>query len=344
MAGKKAKKMSLGEFLGSQSTGSWADDMVDLPSAPAAVFNENEEQPRRGGFGDRERDRGFDRHDRRDDDRFERRERHPRGERAPVALPTKPPFTAHIGNLPLDVTDEDVAEFFGPGVASIRLIRDKVDERPKGFGYVEFDDLATLTAALDLNGQNIKDNAVRVSVAEPPRERPVREPRVDRTDVSSWRRSTPVEPVEPPRRRGFEDRGDRAERGERRGGFRERGGFERQDDRERRDTSWSGGAFSSRRNSDRRGEREDRFGSDSSAPQQRKRLELQKRTVSSGDSASAPAQPPKNKPDPFGGARPIDTNEALRRVEERLKEKEKHAHQDSKSASESKQENGAESK
>lgn len=64
------------------------------------------------------------------------------------------------------------------------------------------------------------------------RERPERAPRQpDRTDVSSWRRETPLEL---PERRGGGFRGGR-------GGFDRRGG----------DTSWRGGAFT---------RRDDRFG------------------------------------------------------------------------------------
>lgn len=52
-------------------------------------------------------------------DRFERRERFtsPRPERfaprAPVELPTEPPFTAHIANLSFDANEDDLADFFG---------------------------------------------------------------------------------------------------------------------------------------------------------------------------------------------------------------------------------------
>jgi translation initiation factor 4B len=46
-------------------------------------------------------------------------ERHTRERRPPAALPDEPPFTAYIGNLPYDLSDEDVEEFFGNTQVSI---------------------------------------------------------------------------------------------------------------------------------------------------------------------------------------------------------------------------------
>lgn len=40
-------------------------------------------------------------------------------------------------------------------------------DKPKGFGYVEFDDLESLKIALDKSGQQLCGRTVRVSVAEP---------------------------------------------------------------------------------------------------------------------------------------------------------------------------------
>jgi len=43
---------------------------------------------------------------------------------------------------------------------------DKQTNRPKGFGYVEFDDLESLKKALALSGESIMDRPIRVDVAE----------------------------------------------------------------------------------------------------------------------------------------------------------------------------------
>lgn len=87
--------------------------------------------------------------------------------RRDVPLPTEPPFTAHMGNLPFDLGDEDVASFFTESkVKSVRILKDR-DERPKGFGYVEFDDLESLKNAIKLSGESLGGRTVRISVAEP---------------------------------------------------------------------------------------------------------------------------------------------------------------------------------
>lgn len=41
------------------------------------------------------------------------------------------------------------------------------EDKPKGFGYVEFESLDSLKKALENNGQNLCGRNVRVSVAEP---------------------------------------------------------------------------------------------------------------------------------------------------------------------------------
>lgn len=75
------------------------------------------------GRGDRDRDfdlpRGPASRDREEGaGGFERRERFggPRHERfaprAPVELPTQPPFTAHIANLSFEANEDDLADFF----------------------------------------------------------------------------------------------------------------------------------------------------------------------------------------------------------------------------------------
>ena len=87
---------------------------------------------------------------------------------APTPLPTRPPFTAHIGNLPYDATQEAVEEFFeGCGVQSVRIIEDRELQRPKGFAYVEFNELDGLKRALDLDNTPLNGRYIKVKVADP---------------------------------------------------------------------------------------------------------------------------------------------------------------------------------
>ncbi|KAI8988271.1 hypothetical protein BDF20DRAFT_854780 [Mycotypha africana] len=300
--------MSLSDFLADGPSGgssSWADDVVDLPTAPAAREDRSEGYSSRGfdderndrGYGEERRysnDRGFG-GDRRGSDRYERgrgrgrggfesRGERPYTPRSPVELPTEAPFTARVANLSFDSSEDDLSNLFSNlKVSNIRLVRDR-DERPKGFGYVEFEDLDSLKSALELSGENVQGRNIRVMVAEPPREDRPR--RVDRTDVDTWRRSGPVELPESPRRGGF-------------GGFGgERSGFGGR----RNDSSWGSGrgGFASR----------DR-------PAERPRLNLKPRTVDNAASSGTTAQK-SSKPDPFGGARPVDTDKVLKKVEEKL--------------------------
>lgn len=85
-----------------------------------------------------------------------------------MPLPTKPPYTAHLGNLPFDANNVDIESFFqGCAVTSVRIVEDKIDRRPKGFGYVEFGTLDGLKAALDLNSTPFQGRNIKISVADP---------------------------------------------------------------------------------------------------------------------------------------------------------------------------------
>ncbi|KAG8929724.1 hypothetical protein FRC02_005155 [Tulasnella sp. 418] len=212
MAPKKQQKMSLNAFLGDSTLGSWADEMDSLPTAPAP--RNDEDRSRRGerDFGNR-----FDDYPPRD-----RESRYPPREELP--LPTAPPFTAFVGNLSFDLSEADIEEFFGSYLKSVKIIRDR-DDKPKGFGYVEFGDLQGLKDALAKSGGQLSGRTIRVSVAEPPKERsgPGGGFDDDKT-AGAWRRDGPL----PSNDRGF-DRGprgsgpppsryeDNADRGERMG-------------------------------------------------------------------------------------------------------------------------------
>ena len=83
-------------------------------------------------------------------------------------MPDKPPYTAHLGNLAFDVTSSDIESFLsGCEVTNIRIVEDKLDHKPKGFGYVEFATVDGLNKALTLTESSFMGLNIRVSVAEP---------------------------------------------------------------------------------------------------------------------------------------------------------------------------------
>ncbi|KAE9967758.1 hypothetical protein EG328_008019 [Venturia inaequalis] len=223
---KKQEKMSLGDFLGDQSLGSWADEMEDAPIpcgntgygggerrafSSAGAFGGGSSGG--GGFTGGER-------------AFTTREELP--------LPTKPPYTSHLGNLPFDATNGDIDEFFaGCEVTSIRIVEDKLDRKPKGFGYVEFGSLDGLKKALELNGTPFQGRGIRISVADPPKGREDGGREVD------WTRRGPLPdlPREQNQRRvsertgGFGGGGYEAAPGMERGGSRRGANFAPEGDR-----------------------------------------------------------------------------------------------------------------
>jgi len=133
MAPKK-QKMSLGNFLGDEKLGSWADEMDALPTAPAPKSEDDFTSDR--DYSRRDRDYGSSRPERSFPSRDE------------LPMPTAPPYTAFVGNLPFDLTEGDLGDFFAPSeVKSVKIIHDR-EGKPKGFGYIEFGDLDGLKDGL----------------------------------------------------------------------------------------------------------------------------------------------------------------------------------------------------
>lgn len=83
-------------------------------------------------------------------------------------LPKCPPYTAFLGNLPYDVTEDSIKDFFrGLNISAVRLPREPTNpERLKGFGYAEFEDIDSLFQALSLNEESLGNRRIRVDVAD----------------------------------------------------------------------------------------------------------------------------------------------------------------------------------
>ncbi|KAJ3926566.1 MAG: hypothetical protein NXY57DRAFT_1028620 [Lentinula lateritia] len=180
MPPKKAKKISLNEFL-ETAPGSWADEMDELPSAPAMRSDDDQGHQN-------------DRYGRRSDDFLASRpDRAALPPREDIPLPTQPPYTAFVGNLPFDLIEAELEEFFTK-TKSVKIIKDR-DDKPKGFGYVEFEDLDGLKDAISKSGAAFSGRTIRVSVAEAPKERSGFGGNDDSKFDNPWRRDGPLPDV-----------------------------------------------------------------------------------------------------------------------------------------------------
>ncbi|KAI9890716.1 MAG: hypothetical protein M1814_003646 [Vezdaea aestivalis] len=218
-AKKTQQKMSLGSFLQDETLGSWAEEMEDTPihSSDSRTGYGGRSVSGAPGYTNSYTDRGF-------------------SVREELPLPSKPPYTAHLGNLSFDSTEGDIQDYFSScQVTNVRIVEDRVDHKPKGFGYVEFATVDGLKTALTLNGTNFHGRNIRVSVADPPKDRP------DAREFNDWTRKGPLPELPNQRRvasertfgapRNFDNASDAgSERGDRR-----RSPFTQQDDGKVRD-------------------------------------------------------------------------------------------------------------
>jgi RNA recognition motif-containing protein len=79
----------------------------------------------------------------------------------------------YVGNLPYEVTEEELRQEFGTfgAVTSVNIIKDKFSGRSKGFGFVEMAVVSEGQAAIaGLNGKALKDQTLIVNAARPPSE------------------------------------------------------------------------------------------------------------------------------------------------------------------------------
>ncbi|KAK3623008.1 Eukaryotic translation initiation factor 4B [Elasticomyces elasticus] len=209
---KKQEKMNLGEFLTNQSLGSWADEMdaQPLPSAPSGYASRSRDD--RGGDRDGGEKRSFTQPSwenartgsgmgggmsggmsggsmRGMGDRNASYDERPRfSDREQLPFPTRPPYTAHLGNLAYDVSQVDLEGFLSEcQVTSVRIVEDKFDHKPKGFGYVEFSTPEGLTKALAKSESSFMGRNIKISIAEPPKDRPEQT-----RDFTDWSRKGPL--------------------------------------------------------------------------------------------------------------------------------------------------------
>lgn len=230
-------------------------------------------------------------------------------------VPKDPPFIAYLSNLPYDIDEEEISLFFkNMRIANMRIPKsDRLGDTPKlkGYGYVEFEDRESLMSALIIPDTTLKNRRIRIEIAENAENDRRRGGRMGISDRmgsadtgGDWRSSNRPEPSGDDRRGGFTR--DNMRNGSRDyGGFKEReGGFSRE-----RDSVIT-------RNRDQP-QQEERFGGGSgdsgrsASTAVRPKLQLAPRTKPLEQQAAGSASI-------FGSAKPVDTSERDRQIEEKL--------------------------
>ncbi|XP_009999011.1 PREDICTED: eukaryotic translation initiation factor 4B [Chaetura pelagica] len=228
---KKGKTLTLTDFLAEDGGGgggptyipkpvSWADETDDLEGDVSTTWHSNDDDVYRAPPIDRSLL-----------PTAPRAAREPNIDRS--RLPKCPPYTAFVGNLPYDVTEDSIKDFFRgqpSWISAVRLPREPTNpERLKGFGYAEVEDIDSLFQALSLNEESLGNRRIRVDVADQAQDKD-RDDRCFGRDRDRYR---------------YRDRyDDRYRDGPRRDMDRGFGGRDRYDDRsrdyDRGGTSWEG--------------------------------------------------------------------------------------------------------
>jgi RNA recognition motif-containing protein len=80
----------------------------------------------------------------------------------------------YVGNMPYSMTEGDLKDLFEEygAIASVAVVTDRATGRPRGFGFVEFEDDSSADAAQRaLDGKDVQGRPLRVNEAN---ERPGR--------------------------------------------------------------------------------------------------------------------------------------------------------------------------
>lgn len=73
-----------------------------------------------------------------------------------------------VGNLSFSITENELRDLFAQHgqVHSVKLINDRETGRPRGFGFIEMDGDAALTAMQAIDGKDIGGRSIRVNEAQ----------------------------------------------------------------------------------------------------------------------------------------------------------------------------------
>ncbi len=80
----------------------------------------------------------------------------------------------YVRNLSYNLTESELSNLFSEfgEVTSVKIIKDKITGRAKGFGFVEMsDDNAATEAISKLNGSDVKGRPMQAEKALPPKQR-----------------------------------------------------------------------------------------------------------------------------------------------------------------------------
>lgn len=162
-APKKAVKMDLGSFWADDSYGGgslWADEEIDMASI--GVLSSGTVAPAAGSGG-------YKRQESFGTSRFEDQ----RPDREEYPIPDAPPYRARVGNLPWEMTEDDLGHFFESRmqmsdiIDDISLPVDNMTGKLRGFGFVSFKDRKVLEESLRLTMSDFNGRKIFVSVAAP---------------------------------------------------------------------------------------------------------------------------------------------------------------------------------
>ncbi len=80
----------------------------------------------------------------------------------------------YVRNLNYSLQEDELREIFSQcgEVSSVKIIKDRITGRAKGFGFVEMPNDEEAKAAIEkINGTDVKERRIEVSEARPPQER-----------------------------------------------------------------------------------------------------------------------------------------------------------------------------
>ena len=76
----------------------------------------------------------------------------------------------YVGNLPFDVTEQQLRDHFAAhgAVTELNLVMDRETGRPRGFAFVTMDDASNMERAIrELDGKELNGRALKINEARP---------------------------------------------------------------------------------------------------------------------------------------------------------------------------------